>query len=74
GVIASSELPAGRLLLVVVDPVSGADARVLINVTEPGPDFPGIQMQGYLDAVFFLVARVLLVVLGAGLVLLLRHP
>lgn len=33
GVIASSELPAGRLLLVAVDPVSGADARVLINVT-----------------------------------------
>jgi hypothetical protein len=74
GVIASSELPAGRLLLVVVDPVSGADARVPINVTEPGPDFPKIQVQGYLDAVFFLVVGVLLVVLGAGLVLLLRRP
>ncbi|KUL01222.1 MAG: hypothetical protein XE10_1108 [Methanoculleus marisnigri] len=31
-------------------------------------------MQGYLDAVFFLVAGVLLVVLGAGLVLLLGRP
>ncbi|MCK9308144.1 MAG: hypothetical protein M0P17_11535 [Methanoculleus sp.] len=74
GVIAPSELPAGRLLLVVVDPVSGADARVPITVTEPGPDFPGIQVQESLDAVFFLVAGVLLVVLGAGLVLLLRRP
>ncbi len=31
-------------------------------------------MQGYLDAIFFLVAGVLLVVLGAGLVLLLGRP
>lgn len=74
GTIASSELPAGRLLLVVTDPVSGADARVPVNVTEPGPDFPGARMQRHADAVFSWVAAVLLVVLGAGLCLMLRRP
>ena len=73
GVIASSELPAGRLLLVVIDPVSGADARVLINVMESGLDFPGARMQRYADALFSGVAAVLLVVLGAGLGLLLKR-
>lgn len=72
GMIASSELPAGRLLLVVIDPVSGADARIPIDVTEPGPDYPGVQMQRYAGTVFA-AAAVLLVVLGAGLGLLLRR-
>lgn len=74
GTLASSELPAGRLLLVVTDPVSGAEARAPIDVTEPGPDFPGTRPAGYLDTVFFLTAAVLLAVLGAGLGLLLRRP
>ncbi|HOI14034.1 MAG TPA: hypothetical protein PLG75_09255 [Methanoculleus sp.] len=73
GVIAPSELPAGRLLLVVIDPVSGAEARVPINVTEPGPDYPGVQVQRYAGTVFLAVAAVLLVVLGAGLGLMLRR-
>ena len=74
GTIASSELPAGRLLIVVTDPVSGADARVLIDVAEPGPDYPGVHAQRYADTVFLAVAAVLLLVLGAGLGLLLRRP
>ncbi|MCK8517421.1 hypothetical protein [Methanoculleus sp. 7T] len=74
GVIASSELPAGRLLLVVTDPVSGADDRVVINVTEPGPDYPDVQTQRYVDTVFSWAAAVLLVVLGAGLALLVKRP
>ena len=74
GVIPSSELPAGRLLLVAIDPISGTDDRVVINVTEPGPDFPGVQVQRYLNTLFSWVAAVLLVVLGAGLGLLLKRP
>lgn len=74
GTIALSELPEGRFLLVVTDPISGAEARAPINVTEPGADFSGARLPGYLDTVFFLVAAVLLVVLGAGLGLLLRRP
>ncbi|WP_292365866.1 MULTISPECIES: hypothetical protein [unclassified Methanoculleus] len=72
GVIASSELPAGRLLLVVIDPVSGADARVPIDVTEPGQDYPGVHLQRHAGTVFA-AAAVLLVVLGAGLGLLVRR-
>lgn len=74
GTIASSELPEGRLLLVATDPVSGAEARASINVTEPGRDFSGARPTGYTDTVFLLVAAVLLAVLGAGLGLLLRRP
>lgn len=74
GVITSSELPAGRLLLVVTDPVSGVDDRVVISVTEPGPDFPAVQTQRYIDTVFSWVTVVLLIVLGAGLVLLVKRP
>ena len=74
GTLASSELPAGRLLLVATDPVSGAEARAPIDVTEPGPDYPASRLAGYLDTVFFLTAAVLLAVLGAGLGLLLRRP
>lgn len=74
GMVASSELPAGRLLLVAIDPVSGTDDRVVINVTEPGPDFPGVQVQRYLDTLFSWIAAVLLVVLGAGLGLLVKRP
>jgi|GEM_PF-902698 hypothetical protein len=73
GVIASSELPAGRLLLVVTDPVSGADARIPIDVTEPGPDYPGVHLQRHAGTVFLAAAAVLLVVLGAGLCLLVRR-
>lgn len=74
GAIASSELPAGRLLLVVVDPVSGTSARIPLNVVESGPDYPEVQRQRYIDTVFFWVAAVLLIVFGAGLGLLLRRP
>ena len=74
GVIPSSELPAGRLLVVVTDPISGADARVAINVTEPGPDYPDIQRLRHADTVFFGIAEVLMLVLAAGLGLLLRRP
>ncbi len=72
-VIPASTLPAGRLMLVVADPVSGADARALVNVTEPGPDYPGVRVQGDDDTVFFLAAAFLLVVLGTGLGLLIRR-
>jgi len=74
GVIPSSELPAGRFLVVVTDPISGADARVAINVTEPGPDYPDIQRLRHADTVFFGIAAVLMLVLAAGLGLLLRRP
>lgn len=74
GVIPSSELPAGRLLVVAVDPVSGADARIPINVTEPGPDYPDLQVQRHATALFFGIAAALLVALGTGLALLLRRP
>lgn len=73
GVIASSELPLGRLLLIVTDPVSGAEARVPIDVAEPCPDYPGVQVQRYAETVFFAVAAVMLVVLGVGLGLMLRR-
>ncbi|MDD2788823.1 hypothetical protein, partial [Methanoculleus sp.] len=63
GAIASAELPEGRLLLVATDPVSGAEARAPINVTEPGPDFSSTRLAGSLDTAFLLVAAVLLVVL-----------
>ena len=74
GVIPTSELPSGRLLLVAIDPISGTDDRVVLNVTEPGPDFPGVQMQRYVDTLFSWIAAVLLVVLGAGLGLLVKRP
>ena len=74
GTIASSELPEGRLLLVATDPVSGAEARALIDVTEPGPDYPAAQAKRYAETAFFAVAGVLLAVLVAALALLLRHP
>ena len=74
GAIAASELPAGRLLLVVTDPVSGAEARVPVDVVEPGPEYPGVQMQRYAGTVFLAVAAVLLVVLGAAFALMLRRP
>lgn len=74
GVISASALPAGRLMLVVADPVSGADARALVDVAEPGPDYPGVRVQGDGDTVFFLAAAFLLVVLGTGLGLLIRRP
>lgn len=74
GVIASSELPAGRLLVVVSDPITGVDARIAINVTEPGPDYPDIQRQKHADNVFFGIAAVLILILAAGLGLLLRRP
>lgn len=74
GTVPSSELPEGRLLLVAVDPVSGAGARTLIDVAEPGPDYPAAQAKRYAETAFFAVAGVLLAVLVAGLALLLRHP
>ena len=74
GTVPSSELPEGRLLLVVTDPVSGAEARALIDVTEPGPDYPAAQAKRYAETAFFAVAGVLLAVLVAALALLLRHP
>ena len=74
GTVPSSELPAGRLLFVATDPVSGAEARAPVTVTEPGRDFPGTRPAGYTGTAFLLVVAVLLAVLGAGLGLLLRRP
>ena len=73
GTVPSSELPEGKLLLVATDPVSGAEARTLIDVAEPGPDYPGAQAKRYAETAFFAVAAVLLAVLAAGLGLLLRR-
>ncbi|WP_332449890.1 hypothetical protein [Methanoculleus sp.] len=74
GTVAASELPEGRLLLVATDPVSGAEARAPVNVTEPGRDFSGTRPAGSTDTAFLQVAVVLLVALGAGLGLLVRRP
>ena len=73
GTVPSSELPEGKLLLVATDPVSGAEARALIDVIEPGPDYPGVQAKRYAETAFFAVAAILLAVLVAGLGLLLRR-
>lgn len=73
GLIPSSELPADRLTLVVTDPVSGADARMLVNVTETGPDFPDVHMQRSADTLFALVAVFLLILLSTVLGLLIRR-
>lgn len=74
GTVVASELPEGRLLLVATDPVSGAEARAPVNVTEPGRDFSGTRPAGSTDTAFLQVAVVLLVALGAGLGLLVRRP
>jgi len=74
GTVPSSELPEGMLLLVAIDPVSGAGARAPVNVTEPGRDFSGAQAKRHAGTAIFAVSGVLLVVLGAGLARLLWRP
>lgn len=73
GTVPSAELPEGRLLLVALDPVSGAVARAPVDVIVPGPDYPGVQAERYMNTVFLTAAAILLAALGTALVLMLRR-
>lgn len=74
GVIQSPELPAVRLLLVIVDQISCTGACIPIDVTDPGPDYSEIRARRSAATTIYLgVAAVLLAAPGTGPGLMLRQ-
>jgi hypothetical protein len=74
GTISSADLPAGALMLVATDPISGAESRVPVQVQESGDRFPAILHQRFIETVFFNSSLVVIIAMAAILLFLIRVP
>jgi len=72
GLLRSAELPAGRLMIVAADPLSGSSDRLSIEVTGQGVLYPSALSLKGVEGLFFGVAWICMILPGAMLVLLTR--
>jgi hypothetical protein len=74
GTIPHSILPAGDVMIIATDPISGAYSRVAVNILTPGESYPAYRNRQVMEGTFYPVATCLIVILAIVLGILVMKP
>lgn len=74
GTIPDSILPAGDIMIIATDPISGAHSRVAVNILAPGEMYPAYRNRQVMEGTFYPVATGLIIILAIVLGILVMLP
>jgi hypothetical protein len=74
GTIPHSILPAGDIMIIATDPISGASGHVVVNILTPGESYPTYRNRQVMEGTFYPVATCLIIILAIVLGILVMKP